>query len=182
MFKRRFKLEVVPESEYTDFSEREAKSPYATKKTIIAATIPLAVAVPIVINRLSAAETYTTTTIPVMSTPPTPIVEPVFNAVSQSPSLLPTMVSTQPEMIQTGFVSDASMELLATALDPVIEILKVISLPIASIIMVGACFMFMFGNSERGWDMIMKAGLGYVLIQMSPMFLKILRQVGESVA
>jgi hypothetical protein len=57
-----------------------------------------------------------------------------------------------------------------------------ISFPIASVIMVGACFYFMFGNSEKAWDMIGKAAMGYVIIQLSPLFLEILRKVGESVA
>jgi len=62
-----------------------------------------------------------------------------------------------------------------------VQIMVAISFPIASVIMIGACFFFMFGNSERAWNMIMNAGLGYVLIQLSPLFLDILREVGEAV-
>ncbi|MGE7841177.1 hypothetical protein ACQKNX_10320 [Lysinibacillus sp. NPDC093712] len=47
--------------------------------------------------------------------------------------------------------------------------------------MVGACFFFMIGNKEREWDTIMNAGLGYELIQMSPLFLEILRTIGKAV-
>jgi len=48
-------------------------------------------------------------------------------------------------------------------------------------IMVGACFWFMIGNSEKVWSTIMNAGLGYVLIQMSPLFLEILRTIGKAI-
>lgn len=61
------------------------------------------------------------------------------------------------------------------------QILVAISFPIASVIMVGGCFFFMLGNSERAWNTIMNAGLGYVLIQMSPLFLEILRTIGKAV-
>ena len=47
--------------------------------------------------------------------------------------------------------------------------------------MIGACFFFMIGNTEKAWSMIINAGLGYVLIQLSLLFLGILRQVGEAV-
>ena len=87
-----------------------------------------------------------------------------------------------PEVIQTGLIGDASLNMLANVLDPVIQVLVAISFPIASVVMIGACFFFMFGNSEKAWSMIMNAGLGYVLIQMSPLVLKVLRQVGTAVA
>lgn len=47
--------------------------------------------------------------------------------------------------------------------------------------MVGSCFFFMLGNSEKAWSMIMNAGLGYVLINLSPLFLQILKHIGEAI-
>lgn len=84
-------------------------------------------------------------------------------------------------VLPTGAIADKSLEILAGVLDPVVQILVAISFPVASVIMIGACFFFMFGNSERAWGMIMNAGLGYVLIQISPLFLEILRTVGEAI-
>lgn len=189
MFKKRMKIEVVPESQYTDFSERlrAEGDKYATKKTIIAATIPLAVAVPIVASSLIKSESYTTTTIPVAAaiepTLPTPavesVIEPVLNTLAQSPSIIP--VTSSPDFIQTGIIADKSLETIANIMQPLIDILVAVSFPIASVIMIGACFFFMFGNSEKAWSMIMNAGLGYVLIQMSPLFLSMLRTIGEAV-
>lgn len=186
MFRKKMKIEVVPESRYTDFSDRlNEENKYATKKTIIAATIPLAVAVPIVANSLLKAETYTTKTVPVAAAaiqpPPLPIPTspPTLDILSQSPSLIP--VNSTPEVIQTGIIADKSLEVIANVMDPLIDILVAVSFPVASVIMVGACFFFMFGNSEKAWTLIMNAGLGYVLIQMSPLFLTMLRTVGEAV-
>ncbi|MFJ7407043.1 MULTISPECIES: hypothetical protein [unclassified Lysinibacillus] len=73
----------------------------------------------------------------------------------------------------TGIIADKTLEMLATILDPMIQVMVAISFPVASMIMIGACFFFMLGNSERAWNTIMNAGLGYVLIQMSPLFVGI---------
>lgn len=79
------------------------------------------------------------------------------------------------------FVAGSTLQILAHALDPVVQILIAISLPVASIVMIGGCFFFMFGNTEKAWNSIQQAGLGYVLVQLSPLFIKVLEQVGKSI-
>ncbi|AYP68761.1 hypothetical protein BpsS36_00055 [Bacillus phage vB_BpsS-36] len=94
------------------------------------------------------------------------------------------MVAT-PEAIPvfsgSQFIGEKSLEVLAHALDPVIELMVALSFPIASVIIVGACFFFMFGNNEKAWTTIQNAGLGYILIQLAPMLLNILKEVGKVV-
>lgn len=171
MFKRKDKIEVVPPHMYTDFSDRVPGDAYATRKDVaIAAITPVALGAPIIAYRLmNTPETYSAATIPVSAqiTAPSPVIEPM-NVVS-------------PEMIPTGFIADSSLELLANVLDPVVQIMMAVSLPIASVIMLGGSFFFMLGNSERAWQIIFNSALGYIIIQMSPLFLEILRQVGEAV-
>lgn len=78
-------------------------------------------------------------------------------------------------------VAGTALNILAHALDPLVQILVAISLPVASIVMIGGCFFFMFGNSEKAWNTIQNAGLGYILVQLSPLFIKVLEQVGKSI-
>jgi len=78
-------------------------------------------------------------------------------------------------------VAGTALQILSHALDPIVQILVAISLPVASIVMIGGCFFFMFGNSEKAWSTIQNAGLGYVLIQLSPLFIKVLEQIGKSI-
>lgn len=178
MFKRNQKIEVVPESAYTDFSDRVPGNAYATRKDLaIAALTPVAIGAPFIAYRLmNTPDTYTTTTIPVTA----PVIEPVNILAQPTPTTLPIDLSSG-EMIQTGFIADSSLEMLANVLDPLVQIMTAISFPIASVIMIGGSFFFMLGNSEKAWQTIFNAALGYVIIQMSPLFLEILRQVGESV-
>jgi hypothetical protein len=79
------------------------------------------------------------------------------------------------------WMGEATLSALAHVLDPVVDILVALSFPVASVIIVGACFLFMFGNSEKAWTTLQNAGLGYVLIQVSPLILNVLKQVGNAV-
>jgi hypothetical protein len=74
-----------------------------------------------------------------------------------------------------------TLSTLAHILDPIVDILVALSFPIASVIIVGSCFQFMFDRADKGWTMIQNAGLGYVLIQVSPLILNVLKQVGNAV-
>ena len=177
MFKRKNKIEVVPELEYTNFSHREKDDAYATNKMIIGATlVPTTAAIGLSLYALKTPKTYSSTAIPANA----PVIEPT-SFLSQLPTTIPTNMTPTPEMIPTGFIADSSLEMLANVLDPLVQIMVAISFPIASVIMISGCFFFMIGNSEKAWQTIMNAGLGYVLIQLSPLFLQILREVGEAV-
>jgi nitrate reductase NapE component len=79
------------------------------------------------------------------------------------------------------WMGEQALSTLAHVLDPVVDILVALSFPIASVVIVGSCFLFMFGNSEKAWTGIQNAGLGYVLIQVSPLILNVLKQVGNAV-
>ena len=78
------------------------------------------------------------------------------------------------------FLSDTALMTLTHVLDPLVDIMVALSFPIASVIIVAACFFFMFNNSEKAWSMITNAGLGYVLIQVSPLILDVLKTVGNA--
>lgn len=175
------KMRVVPTAEYTDYTERfealdkmRGETKYATRKDVmIMGAVPIAGAAGLfAYNKTSVGPSTINEVVPavyqpIQAVPDAPIVSEVTPAVEG--------------MIPTGIIADKSLEMLATILDPVIDILIAISFPIASVIMIGACFFFMIGNTEKAWSMIMNAGLGYVLIQLSPLFLDILRTVGEAV-
>lgn len=172
MFKRKDKIEVVPESAYTDFSHRVPGDAYATIKTVAAAAVvPAVVSAGLLIERLS--ETTATTLIPVTA--------PVNVVANPQPTTLPIDLASSPEMVPVGFIADSSLEMLANVLDPLVQIMMAVSFPIASVIMIGGSFFFLLGNSEKAWGTIFNAALGYIIIQMSPLFLEILRQIGETV-
>ncbi|WP_220459931.1 hypothetical protein [Niallia taxi] len=79
------------------------------------------------------------------------------------------------------WMGEQTISALAHALDPLVDVLVALSFPIASVIIVGGCFFFMLGNSEKAWSTIQNAGLGYVLIQISPLILNVLKQIGGAI-
>ncbi|OHX43441.1 hypothetical protein [Cytobacillus oceanisediminis] len=95
----------------------------------------------------------------------------------------PTFAATPEAIPATAkeWMGEQTLSTLAHVLDPVVDILVALSFPVASVIIVGACFLFMFSNAEKAWTMIQNAGLGYVLIQVSPLILNVLKQVGNAV-
>jgi nitrate reductase NapE component len=94
---------------------------------------------------------------------------------------VPAMAPVAIEVGAKEWMGEQTLSALAHVLDPVVDVLVALSFPIASVIIVGACFFFMLGNSEKGWQTIQNAGLGYVLIQVSPLILNVLKQVGNAV-
>ncbi|MEH6941546.1 hypothetical protein [Bacillus sp. JJ722] len=95
----------------------------------------------------------------------------------------PTFASTT-EAVPTGateWMGEKTLTALAHVLDPVVDVMVALSFPVASVIIVGSLFFFMFGNAEKAWSTIQNAGLGYVLIQVSPLILNVLKQIGDAV-
>jgi hypothetical protein len=79
------------------------------------------------------------------------------------------------------WMSETALKSMAHMLDPVIDILVALSFPIASVYIVSSLFLFMFNNAEKAWSNIQRASLSYVLIQLSPMILAILKEIGNAV-
>lgn len=96
-------------------------------------------------------------------------------------SSVPAAAPIAVEASAKEWMSEQTLSMLAHVLDPLVDILVALSFPVASVIIVGACFLFMFNNAEKAWSMIQSAGLGYVLIQVSPLILNVLKQVGNAV-
>lgn len=169
-FRKKNKVEVVPESEWTDFGDQ-----YATKKNLaVAMCIPTAASIGLVawnsLQRISESP-----------------VKEVISATDSVGGITHTMVNTIPVNAFTDKAGELSGQLaldtFTTMMKPILDILVALSFPVASVIMVGALFMIMFGGQmkEKAFGIIMNCGLGYVLIQMSPLLLKILEMSGKAV-
>lgn len=181
MFKRKMQIEVVPESVYTDFSDRyeeESKKAGPSNGALItAATAATASLATYAITRY----TSPTTTAPPIPLP-AEVAEPV-NVLASTPDLSPVFShGFNAEVIPVGFVGDKTMAALATVFDPVVEMIVAISLPLASVVVAGAGILMILGNSEKAQSMIIKAGIGYVVIQLLPLIISIFKTMGKAVA
>lgn len=101
-------------------------------------------------------------------------------AQNNAPEAIPAAATAVP--VGAGeWMGEKAAHGLAHILDPIIDILVSLSLPVASVVIVGGCFYFIFGNTEKAWGLIQNAALGYILIQASPLFIEILKSVGKSI-
>jgi hypothetical protein len=79
-----------------------------------------------------------------------------------------------------GVVDGVVTQKVVNAFAPLIELVQALSYPISLVMMLGGGLFVMIGNSERGFGMIQKAGLGYVLVQMLPLLMDLLVEIAKS--
>lgn len=83
-----------------------------------------------------------------------------------------------PEALPVAALSDAVRSKIIHAFDPLIEVVKALSYPIAAVMITAGCLFIMVGNKEKGMTMIQGAGIGYILVQLAPVFMQILVGIG----
>jgi hypothetical protein len=92
-------------------------------------------------------------------------------AVSSSATAVPVNAVTDKVM---GDVISAFAHLF----DPLIDLMIAISFPVASAIIVWKIFCGFFKDQGEIWEGIGKVSIVYLLVQMSPIFIKILKSLG----
>ena len=110
----------------------------------------------------------------------------VINGVTKLPQKsYAAAVLASPAAVKAGdavpVMSDAVKSKILHAFDPLIDLTQALSYPIAGIMIAAGCLFIMVGNRERGMQMLQNAAIGYILVQLSPMFLQLLVGVGDSV-
>lgn len=78
-------------------------------------------------------------------------------------------------------LATATQTKILHAFDPLIHLIQSLSYPIAGVMIAGGCLFIMVGNRERGMDMLRNAAIGYILVQLAPLFLELLVGIGGSV-
>ncbi|MCA1029206.1 hypothetical protein LCM23_24655 [Cytobacillus kochii] len=69
---------------------------------------------------------------------------------------------------------------VVNAFDPLVELVKALSYPISLVMMLGGGLLIMIGSSDKGFSMIQKAGLGYIIVQMLPILMDLLVEIAKS--
>jgi hypothetical protein len=67
------------------------------------------------------------------------------------------------------------------AFDPLVGLIQALAYPVAMVVVLGGALCIMVGQKEKGFGMMQGAGLGYVLVQMTPMVLNILVAAMKSI-
>lgn len=104
-----------------------------------------------------------------------------IKAAATATSAIIPVESAPIDTVPVGAISGAITSQVIHAFDPLVELMLSLSLPIASVILTGAALMVMLNQKERGYAMMMQASIGYVLVQMIPLFIKLLAGIGAAI-
>ncbi|MFK4380166.1 hypothetical protein ABH948_005616 [Bacillus sp. RC218] len=63
----------------------------------------------------------------------------------------------------------------------VIFLIKAVSYPIASVVALCGGLFIMVGSQERGFSLISRAGIGYIVVQMIPLFMRLLVEIAKAI-
>lgn len=97
-------------------------------------------------------------------------------------SLVPLVLTP---LIPTTVSAEAAQNVqskMTKAFLPLIELIQGMAYPIGLAVVLGGAITVMLGNSDKGFSMMQKAGMGYVLCMMLPMVFEILSDVMQGVA
>lgn len=81
--------------------------------------------------------------------------------------------ATNAEVVEAVSTADIQSKMM-TAFDPLIGLIQGLAYPVAMVVVLGGAIFVMIGNSDRGFGMMQKAGLGYLLVMIAPMVLDVL--------
>lgn len=70
---------------------------------------------------------------------------------------------------------------VTSAFDPLIDIMVGLSLPIAGVMLTAGALLIMIGQKEMGYKLLINCGMGYVLVNLTPIGMDILSMVGDAV-
>ncbi|WP_096269421.1 hypothetical protein [Paucisalibacillus globulus] len=88
-------------------------------------------------------------------------------------SLMP--LAAAPFIPGTVYAADESVKAkMMDAFNPLIELIQGLAYPVAMVVVLGGAIFVMIGNSDKGFSMMQKAGMGYLLVMIAPMVLDVL--------
>ena len=80
----------------------------------------------------------------------------------------------------SGAVNGAVTNQIVHAFDPLVSLMTSMALPLASVLLTGAALMIMLNMKEKGYTLMMQASVGYVAVNLIPLFVKILAGIGAA--
>jgi hypothetical protein len=107
-------------------------------------------------------------------------IKPIVKACVTAGVIVLSLTFGDVSLAAAGTIDGAVTAKVVNAFAPLVELVKALSYPISLVMMLGGGLFVMIGNSERGFGMIQKAGLGYVLVQMLPMLMDLLVEIAKS--
>jgi hypothetical protein len=82
--------------------------------------------------------------------------------------------------IMGGIIAGSTVGKITTAFMPLLQLLQDLAFPVTSIIITGACFLYMINMKDKATSLMINGIIGYFLIQLCPIFMKILAEIAKA--
>lgn len=110
----------------------------------------------------------------------------VLGGISLLPLATKPFFASKPVFAQSAeavpvIASEVMYDKMLHAFDPLIALVQALAYPVAMVVVLGGALFIMIGNKEKGFSMMQGAGLGYVLVQMTPLVLNILVEAMKAI-
>jgi hypothetical protein len=79
-----------------------------------------------------------------------------------------------------GAVQQGTLDLIAHAFDPVVDVAVACAFPVASAAIAWTCISWMIGRKDKAIERLQNIGIGYCAIQLLPFGLEVLKSIGDS--
>lgn len=98
------------------------------------------------------------------------------------PTLSVMPLAAAPFIPTTAFAAEESIQSqMITAFSPLFDLIQGLAYPVALACVLAGGLFITIGNSEKGFSMMQKAGLGYVVVMIAPMMFNVLVSAMEGV-
>jgi len=79
-----------------------------------------------------------------------------------------------------GRGGETTKQAVIHAFDPLLELMVDLALPISGVILTSDALLILIGMKDKGFSLILNASLGYCIVQLSPLFISLLAEVGKA--
>lgn len=104
-----------------------------------------------------------------------------LKSVAKGSTVLPILsLGTAKYAFAAETVDMATKESVIHAFDPLLELMVDLALPISGVILTSGALLILIGMKDKGFSLILNASLGYCIVQLSPLFISLLAEVGKA--
>lgn len=82
----------------------------------------------------------------------------------------------------SDYLKGAAKEKIIEAFMPLVEMIQALAYPVALVMLTGGALMFMINQKDRGLNLIQNASIGYILVNLVPVFMNLLVGISGTVA
>ncbi|WP_281998702.1 hypothetical protein [Priestia flexa] len=109
---------------------------------------------------------------------PSPVSKQDYVPLIAAGTALPLILNTMPTLsFAAGSTATDVSQKVITAFNPLTELVKGLSYPLAFLAFSAAGIYWMLGNREKSVQMMQGATIGYIIVQLSPMLMRLLVSV-----